>query len=254
MAFSCPTPEPIVKYFRGILMQHVKSCVAQAMRESKISVFEVDERLSEISDALLKRLQPDFSEYGARLQRFTITGIAKPDGETNYERYRNIFFEESIGIREERLRQQRQLIQQETDARRIVMESEALAQKRQLEGYTYQQERGFDVAQRVAANEGAGSFSAMGMGMGMMGGMAGGVGAAVAGLTNRAMDAVPLAPAMPGMEPAEGAQAPARPAPEGPGGDAMADFGIRVAKLEKLKGLIPEEMYQAKLKEIMDSI
>ena len=35
----------------------------------------------------------------------------------------------------------------------MVIESQALAQKRTQEGYTYQQERGFDVAEKVAENK-----------------------------------------------------------------------------------------------------
>lgn len=90
--------ERLTNYFRGILMLHVKSYIAQVMRNSAISIFEVDEHLQEFSNILLERLRPDFLEYGVSLQRFTVTTIVKPDGETNYERYKNIFFEESIGI------------------------------------------------------------------------------------------------------------------------------------------------------------
>ena len=36
--------------------------------------------------------------------------------------------------------------------------------------------------------------------------------------------------------------------------ESMDAFEARLAKLERLKGKIPDEMYQAKLKEIMDSI
>lgn len=254
--------ERLTNYFRGILMLHVKSYIAQVMRNSAISIFEVDEHLQEFSNILLERLRPDFLEYGVSLQRFTVTTIVKPDGETNYERYKNIFFEESIGIREERLRQQRQLIQQETDSQKIIMESQAIAQKRKLEGYTYQQERSYDVAEKVAQNEGAGNFTGMGMGLGMMGGVAGGMGATVAGLTAQALSPITNAFAPNGFEPANDAtnlgmppiislkEEPAQPA----GGESMDVFEARLAKLERLKGKIPDEMYQAKLKEIMDSI
>ena len=41
----------------------------------------------------------------------------------------------------------------ETEAKKTVIESQAMATKRAQEGYTYQQERGFDVAEKVAENE-----------------------------------------------------------------------------------------------------
>ena len=254
--------ERLTNYFRGILMLHVKSYIAQVMRNSAISIFEVDEHLQEFSNILLERLRPDFLEYGVSLQRFTVTTIVKPDGESNYERYKNIFFEESIGIREERLRQQRQLIQQETDSQKIIMESQAIAQKRKLEGYTYQQERSYDVAEKVAQNEGAGNFTGMGMGLGMMGGVAGGMGATVAGLTAQALSPISNAFAPNGFEPANEGNDLGMPQPislkeessQPTGGESIAAFEVRLAKLRQMKDDIPEEMYQAKLKEIMDSI
>lgn len=254
--------ERLTSYFRGVLMLHVKSYIAQVMRNSAISIFEVDEHLQEFSDILLERLRPDFLEYGVSLQRFTVTTIVKPDGETNYERYKNIFFEESIGIREERLRQQRRLIQQETDSQKIIMESQAIAQKRKLEGYTYQQERSYDVAEKVAQNEGAGNFTGMGMGLGMMGGVAGGMGATVAGLTAQALSPISNAFAPNGFDPANDDADLGIPQPislkeesvQTTGSESMDAFEARLAKLERLKGKIPDEMYQAKLKEIMESI
>ena len=254
--------ERLTSYFRGILMLHVKTYIAQVMRNSHISIFEVDEHLQEFSSILLERLKPDFLEYGISLQRFTVTTIVKPDGETNYERYKNIYFEESIGIREERLRQQRQLIQQETDSQKIIMESQAIAQKRKLEGYTYQQERSYDVAEKVAQNEGAGNFTGMGMGLGMMGGVAGGMGATVAGLTAQALSPISNAFAPNGFEPTNDGTDLGMPQPislkeesaQPASSESMDAFEARLAKLERLKGKIPDEMYQAKLKEIMDSI
>ena len=254
--------ERLTSYFRGVLMLHVKSYIAQVIRNSAISIFEVDEHLQEFSDILLERLRPDFLEYGVSLQRFTVTTIVKPDGETNYERYKNIFFEESIGIREERLRQQRRLIQQETDSQKIIMESQAIAQKRKLEGYTYQQERSYDVAEKVAQNEGAGNFTGMGMGLGMMGGVAGGMGATVAGLTAQALSPISNAFAPNGFDPANDDADLGIPQPislkeesvQTTGSESMDAFEARLAKLERLKGKIPDEMYQAKLKEIMESI
>ncbi len=257
--------ERLTSYFRGILMMHVKSYIAQIMRTSQISIFEIDEHLQDFSNSLLERLRPDFLDYGVLLQRFNVTSIVKPDGETNYERYKNIFFEESIGIREERLRQQKQLIQQETDSRKIIMESQAIAQKRKQEGYTYQQERGYDVAEKVAQNEGVGNFTGMGMGLGMMGGVAGGMGATVAGLTAQALSPISNSFVQDEFDAAGDGSDLGMPQPislkedapqtaGAPAGESMEAFEIRLAKLERMKGKIPDEMYQAKLKEIMDSI
>ena len=63
----------------------------------------------------------------------------------------------------------------------MVIESQAIAQKRMQEGYTYQQERSYDVAEKAAQNEGIGEFSNMGIGLGMMTGVGGAVGGMVGG-------------------------------------------------------------------------
>ena len=78
------------------------------------------------------------------------------------------------------MRQQVGIIEQQTEAQKIIIESQAIAQKRAQEGYTYQQERGFDVAGKVAENEAVGQFTNMGIGLGTMAGVGGAVGGVVA--------------------------------------------------------------------------
>ena len=75
-----------------------------------------------------------------------------------------------------------------------VIQAQGLAQKRAIEGYTYQQERSFDVAEKVAQNEGAGNFSSAGIGLGMMAGVGGAVGGVVGGAVNDAFAATPTKP------------------------------------------------------------
>ena len=55
----------------------------------------------------------------------------------------------------------------------VVIDSKAQLTKRIQEGYTYQQERNFDVVQKVAGNEAVGEFSGMAIGLGMIAGMGG---------------------------------------------------------------------------------
>ena len=179
--------DSLVAFFRGILMTRIKSYIAQTMRECEITIFQIDELLNDFSDALQNKLSEDFLDYGMSLQRVNVTTVVKPDGDPTYERFKQMFFEESVGIREEMLQQKKALIHATTEAQRIVIESQAIAQKRQQEGYTYQQERGFDVAETMAKNEGVGNFSSAGIGLGMMAGVGGGMGAAVANIATQAV-------------------------------------------------------------------
>ena len=151
-------------------------------KESRISIFEADEHLNEFSDALKEKLIPDFSEYGIALERFFVTRIVKPEGDSQYEKFKELYFRQYADIAEAKLRQQVGVIEQQTEAQKMVIQSQGIAQKRQIEGYTYQQERGFDVAEHLAQNEGAGNFSSAGIGLGMMAGVGGAVGSTVGGM------------------------------------------------------------------------
>lgn len=227
--------ENLTRYFRAFLMTKVKSYLAQVIREQKISIFEIDERLNEISSALLKMLQPDFADYGVALERFFITTIVKPDGEASYEKFKSLHFRQYADIAEAKLRQQTAVIDAETQAQRTVIESQAMATKRAQEGYTYQQERGFDVAQDVAQNEAVGQFTNMGVGFGTMAGVGGAVGGVVGSAVNNAFEGVNNQPQQT---------------------DDMAAFKAKIDKLTMMKeaGMLTDEEFNNLKTQLLSSI
>lgn len=227
--------ENLTRYFRAFLMTKVKSYLAQVIREQKISIFEIDEHLNEISSALLKMLQPDFADYGIALERFFITTIVKPDGEASYEKFKSLHFRQYADIAEAKLRQQTAVIDAETQAQRTVIESQAMATKRAQEGYTYQQERGFDVAQDVAQNEAVGQFTNMGVGFGTMAGVGGAVGGVVGSAVNNAFESVNNQPQQ---------------------ADDMAAFKAKIDKLTMMKeaGILTDEEFNNLKAQLLSSI
>ena len=261
----------LVTYFKAFLMTRIKPYIASYMRSNAVSIFELDEHLMTFSNVLKEQLAPDFLDYGISLERFFVTNVVKPDGESSYERFKKLFFDQSIGIQEERLQQQRELIRQETASKKAVMQSAARAQSRQQEGYTYQQERGFDVAQDLARNEGVGNFTNAGIGLGMMAGVGGGMGAAVANLTTQAMspinDAINMSPQqatsfdgafeMPpviGLKPEEEAE-PAPAAPQ-PVDDPLAVFRqkVEMLKIAKENGILSDDEFNEKKAALLKEI
>lgn len=183
----------LVQYFRAFLMTKVKSYLAQTVKAQKINIFEIDERLQELSTTLNEMLRPDFEDYGVMLERFFVTTIVKPDGDTQYESFKSLHFRQYADIAEAKLRQQVGIIDEETKARQTIIESQAMATKRAQEGYTYQQERGFDVAEGFANNEGTGQFANMGVGLGMMAGVGGTMAGVVGAAMNEALNGAPTA-------------------------------------------------------------
>ena len=228
----------LVRYFRAFLMTNVKSYIAQVIREQKISIFEIDERINDMSAALLKMLKPDFEDYGISLERFFVTTIVKPDGESTYEKFKSLHFRQYADIAEAKIRQQTAVIDAETQAQRTVIESQAMATKRQQEGYTYQQERGFDVARDVAQNEAVGQFTNMGVGFGTMAGVGGAVGGVVGNAVSDAFCS------------ANQPQQPAQPQ------DDMAQFQEKIQKLQMMKdsGMLTDEEYANMKQQLLSSI
>lgn len=189
--------QKLVSFFRAFLMTRVKTYIAQVMKSNAINIFEIDENLTSFSEAIKKLLISDFAEYGVALEQFFITTIVKPDGDRQYEKFKELHFRQYADIAEAKLRQQVSVIDAQTEAQKVVIDSQAQATKRAQEGYTYAQERGFDVAEKVASNEAVGQMTNLGVGLGTMagvGGVVGGVvGTAVGDALNNATPSVPKA-------------------------------------------------------------
>lgn len=228
------TQQALVQKFRAFLMTRIKTHMATQIKNQNINIFEIDENLVTLSEQLQTIFMPDFADYGLSLERFFITTIVKPEDDRSYQQFRNLHVRQYTDVAEARLRQQVDVIEQETQAQRTVIEAQGLAQKRSLEGYTYQQERGFEVAEKMAQNEAVGQMSNLGIGMGMISGIGGTVGQTIGGMVSNTMGEV--------LQPQDGSQT------------QKESFEARLAKLELLKGKIPDEMYNNKMQELLNEI
>ena len=170
------TQRSIIEKLRGFMLIRLKPYLVTYLREKKISIFQIDEHLAVISENLEQMLRPDFQEYGMRLGHFFITTVMKPEYDNDYIHFKHLHFQKFADVAEARLRQEVGVIDQETAARRMIIEAQGIAQKRIVEGYTYQQERELDIAEKAASNEGVGQFSNLGIGMGVVAGLGNTVG------------------------------------------------------------------------------
>lgn len=227
--------QQLTSYFRAFLMTRIKTYIAQTIKSKAINIFEIDEKLTDFSDEIKRLLIPDFEEYGVALEQFFVTNIAKPDGERQYETFKELHFRQYADIAEAKLRQQTDIIYAQTEAQKVVIDSQAQATKRAQEGYTYSQERGFDVAEKVAQNEAIGEFTNMGVGFGTMAGVGGAVGGMVGGMMSDAIG---------------GATAPAAT------NDGMAEFKAKIEKLTMMKeaGLLSDEEFNTMKTKLLTEI
>lgn len=180
--------EDTVTYFRAFIMKYVKSILPQMIHENNLNVFELDQYLSEFSNGIHDVLANALYDYGIDLRQFSIMTIQMPDDDMNYVRFKQLHYRQVTEVAEAKLQQKLDIIAQETKAKRAVIEAEATAKKRSLEGYNYQEERSFDVAREVARNEAVGQMNNIGVGVGMMTGVGGSIGSAVGAVTRGAID------------------------------------------------------------------
>lgn len=122
--------EEMVTKFRGIIKKYVKSYIAKIMNVGKVSYFDMNENLFDISEVVKEQLSPVFVEYGIDVLQFNIESVTVPD--------------------------------QDFDAVKKAKEARA---SRNIQGYTWQEERQMEIVQTFAGNEGA---------MGSVGGAVGG--------------------------------------------------------------------------------
>ncbi len=205
--------------FRSLVMTQVKSFLAQTIKENKISILELDEKLMELSEALRIRINEKLQEYGLSMPEFFVSRIVTPDDDPNFRRMKEQYAAQYLLVREEQIRQaeaeaaqkrkaveaqtaaQMKIIgaqgdaealkiqkQAEADAYRMQAEAEAMEMK--MKGYTYQQETARQVGLEAMKNgitggEGGsmlGDIAGLGVTLGAMG--------SVVGMTKEAMSPV----------------------------------------------------------------
>lgn len=237
--------QTLVNYFREVLNLRVKTCMAEVMSRPENSIFTIDARLEELSESLQERLQDDFLEYGVALKKLIVSRVQKPE-DRNFQRFKELHYNSYMNVAEAQLKQQVDLIEQETQKQKTILEAQGVAEKRRLEGYSYQDERGFDVAEKLAQNEAVGEFSNAGMGMGMMAGLSGGIGYKVADMTSRTMQGIPSSATTINSVPQ--AAEPSQP--------DMGDFEKKVQMLKTLKdaGMLSEEEMNAEKAKLLAMI
>ena len=140
----------LTEYFKGLYITRVKDRLSSCLVSSKISILEINSHLDEISSALCKELQEEFSEFGIKVHSFYVNDINVPENDPAVKQLKA-----------------------------------ALAKRAEMDilGYNYQQERTFDTLNAAAGNQGtAGGVMGAGMGLGLGLGLGGAVGNAASNM------------------------------------------------------------------------
>lgn len=127
--------DKIVDYFKGVLVQKMKTIIADIIINQKISALEITAKLDEISMLARDRITPEFNKYGFLVVNFFVKSINFPDEDFN----------------------------QINDILKNRAEFEIMGDNR------YVTKRSFDVYDHAASNDSgvAGAFAAGGVGLGV---------------------------------------------------------------------------------------
>lgn len=136
--------EVLSNYFRGVLMSRISSIIAEKIIKEKLSVLELAAYLFDISEDIKSKITPEFSRFGIDIINFYINSLNVPEEDPAIEHLKALL------------------------SKRAEMN---------VLGYSYQEERSYDVLNSAASNSGvAGGVMGAGVGMGMGFGIGGNVG------------------------------------------------------------------------------
>ncbi len=167
--------------FRSMVMTQVKSCLAQAIKESGINILEIDAHLINLSNIVKTKIAPELAEYGLELSEFYINRIVTPDDDPNFRRLKQQYAQEYLSVREQQIRKkeaeaaaERKTVEAQTAARMKIigaqgdaealkiqkaaeaesykMQAQAEAEEMKMKGYTYQQETARMVGMKAMQN------------------------------------------------------------------------------------------------------
>lgn len=187
--------ETVKKYFKAPITTHIKTLLPKILREKHTAIFEVESYLAELSEILKAKISEEMADYGIALEKFWINTILKPENDPFYitlnrQRGEKITLVNQGELDMQRADYQRRIgiIDHTGEVQKLRMDIDAKRYEQEQLGFTYQQERGFDVMEKIAQNEGSGSDlrnAAMGIGMGF--GVGGAFGDAITNISNSTM-------------------------------------------------------------------
>ena len=165
--------------FKSFVITKVKSFLAKTIREENINVLELDEHLDELSSKLRDLINPGREEYGLSLTEFFISGFLLPDDDPNFRKRKEQYAEQYLKLKNENIlrdealaRQQRRMVEVQTQANEQLRRAQAKAQayrlqaqaeadERKRKGYSYQDETRRQVSLGAVNNPGIGNVSSM---------------------------------------------------------------------------------------------
>ena len=156
---------------KGLMMAPIKECIAQTIIEKGVSILEITPRLTEISTAIQAKLNDRIGDLGISIEHFNVNAILASEGDLDALKKAKAEMLAGRNVAD-------------IEAYKMQVLSEARARAREIEGYTYAEERRYDILEGAAKNESAsGGLINMGVGLGVGAGVSREVGKMTAQMT-----------------------------------------------------------------------
>lgn len=169
--------------FLELVSSAVDNALINAIYDTAGSIIDAPRYRTQIMNAVRPEVESIFAEYGLKITQFVIERIHVDEDNENYKQLLDLQKLEGGGARA-------RILEAQIAAQEKGIAGQGEAAYRAAQGYTYQQERQFDVLGTAAANDSsmaggmAGGFMQMGVGLGAMGAVGGMVKEGLSGMTD----------------------------------------------------------------------
>lgn len=149
--------ESVRKIIKTMMIASVKEAIAKTIVEKRVSILEISTKLSELASEIRQHLNESLEDLGLAATHLHIPTIFAEDSDL-------------AKLRQAKEKRMELMNDAELEAYKIQVLSEARAKARAAEGYTYQDERKYDVLESAANNSGTGGTlinAGLGLGVGL---------------------------------------------------------------------------------------
>ena len=155
------TQDEIKKYFNEILAMHIRDCIANSMINKQIGGMEVNTQLISLAQGIKAQLSEVFNEYGIELNHFTVSNVSVKGLEEFHNTIKKVKLDTlsesgKAGIERIRMGVDAERIQTTGSAKNAVMLEQGMAEAaiNQAKGITEAQKLALGLAEKLAANTG----------------------------------------------------------------------------------------------------
>lgn len=103
----------LASFFRDIIVARVRTHLSKSIKNEKIDLMEIDERLDELSESLQSIINENLADYGFELDNFLITNVDLPTDNEAYLKLKKLHDERILKVSEKSA--EREYIQAEAD-------------------------------------------------------------------------------------------------------------------------------------------